>query len=90
MTNVSIVLWVLFGISAAIYWWVGKVYISQPKFNHPSIFWSPMRAKILLLAPQVGFLLAVVGGFVYTENGWWYLGAVVLGFIALSSRPSGF
>lgn len=90
MEITDILLWGLFGVSAAIYWWVGKVYISQPKFNHPAIFWNPIRAKVLLLVPQLGFLLSVTGGFIYTQNGWWYLGAVVIGFVALSSRPSGF
>lgn len=89
MTNIDISLWVLFAISAAIYWWVGKVHISQPKSNHPWVFSNPTWAKLLLTAPQAGFLLTVVGGFFDTENGWWYLGAVVLAIITLSSRPSG-
>ena len=90
MYNCGVMLWILFGVSAAIYWWVGKVYVSQPKFNHPSIFWNPTRAKILLVSPPIGFLLTIVGGFIYTENGWWYLGVVVIGLVALSSRPLSF
>lgn len=87
MTIIDIFLWAVFGVSAVIYWWVGKVYISQPKWNHPRIFWHTVRAKILMIAPQLGFLISLIGGFVYTQNGWLYLGAVLLTIIVFSSRP---
>lgn len=90
MGNTEIVLWVVFVISAALYFWVGKSFVSKPHFNVPRVFWSSAAAKAFLLAPQLGFLAVVIGGFVFTEHGWWFLGAVVAAVVILSSRPSAF
>lgn len=90
MRSIDIILWVLFGFFTAIYWWVGKIYISQPRFKHPRIFWNPISAKALVLTPQIGFLLCVISGFVYTSNGWWYLSAFIVSFVVLAPRPSAF
>ena len=82
----EVFLWILFGASAALYWWVGKVFVSQPKFNHPQLFWNPAVAKTLVAAPLLGFGAVAIGGFVFTANGWWFVGAVVAAFVLLSAR----
>ena len=90
MVMADILIWLALVVSAALYWWVGKVYVAQPKFNHPAIFWNATIATILLATPPLGLLLCVVGGFIYTDIGWWYLGAAVLASIALPSKPTRF
>lgn len=86
----EVVLWILFAVSAALYWWVGKVFVSQPKFNHPQLFWNPAVAKALVTAPLLGLGAVAVGGFVFTTSGWWFLGAVVAAFVLLAARPGAF
>jgi len=87
MSNIELFLWLLCVTSTLLHWWVGKVYISQPRFNHPRIFWNPIMANTLTIAPQLGFLLTVIGGFILTGNGWWYLGVVIFCGIVFSSMP---
>jgi hypothetical protein len=83
---VNIVLGLAFVMIAALHWWVAKAYLSQPRQNHPMIFWNPVRAAGLVIAPQVGFVLLVVLGFMFTNIGWWLLGVSVVTFIVLASR----
>jgi hypothetical protein len=83
-------LWFLLGVSALLFWWVGKVFISQPRFNHPRLFWNPAVAKILTTAPLLGLGAVAIGGFIFTTSGWWYLGAVLAVFFFLSSKPASF
>ena len=64
--------------------------MSQPKFNHPQLFWNPVVAKTLVRAPLFGLGAVVIGGFVFTTNGWWFLGAVVAAFLLLGVRPVAF
>ena len=85
MENTDIFLWFVFGISTILFWWVGKTFISQPDYNVPMIFRTPVIGKLLILLPQIGFLTVAVLGFVLTDNGWWFLGAVVTAVILLSS-----
>lgn len=75
--------------STALYWWVGKVYVSQPRFNHPQLFYNSILATVLVYLPYFGFLAIVVSGFILTEYGWWYLGATVAAFIAFAVKPAG-
>jgi hypothetical protein len=82
--------WALFAVSAALYWWVGKVFVSQPKFNHPRLFWKPAVAKALVTAPLLGFGAVVIGGFVFTTSGWLFLGSVVAAFVLLGVRAVAF
>lgn len=86
----EVLLWILFVVSAALFWWVGKAFVSQPRSNHPGIFWNSMVAKILVIAPLLGLGAVAVGGFVFTASGWWFLGAVVAAFLLLSPRTVGF
>lgn len=90
MENIGTILWVVYGVSAIVYLWVGKSFISQPDYDVPPIFRNPVVGKFLVLAPQLGFLAVVILGFVFTDNGWWYLGAVVAAVVGLSSRPQPF
>lgn len=86
----EVVLWILFAVSAALYWWVGKVFVSQPKLNHPQLFWNPTVANALVTAPLLGLGAVAVGGFVFTASGWWFLGAAVAAFLLLGVRPGAF
>jgi len=90
MGNLETILWSVFVFSAILFWWVGKSFMSQPDYNVPRIFRDPVVGKILILLPQLGFLIVVILGFVSTENGWWFLGAVIAAVVLLSSRPQPF
>jgi len=90
MLNAEIILWIIFGLSAALFWWVAKTFISQPDYNVPMVFRNPLVGKILVLAPQLGFLAVVVLGFVTTDRGWWFLGAVIVAVVLVSKRPQSF
>jgi hypothetical protein len=71
--------WVIFILSALLHRWVGKVYIFQPRYNHPEIFRThPFVTILLSFAPIFGFLTVIIGGFFYTDNGWWFLAAVIV------------
>lgn len=83
----EVVLWILFTVSAGLYWWVGKVFVSQPKHNHPQLFWNPAVAETLVTAPLLGLGAVAVGGFLFTTSGWWFLGAAVAAFVLLGVRP---
>jgi hypothetical protein len=83
----EVALWILFAVSTALYWWVGKVFVSQPKHNHPQLFWNQTVAETFVIAPLLGLGAVAVGGFVFTTNGWWFLGAAVAAFLLLGVRP---
>lgn len=83
----EIILWVIFCLSSFLYRWIGKVYVSQPRYNRPPLFWNPVRAKVVVAIPFLGFLLVVIGGFVYTDKGWWYLAAVIVAWFIFSEIP---
>jgi hypothetical protein len=42
---------------------------------------------IAVLLPIAGFIGVVIAGFVITNNGWWYLFASVLAFVAFAVKP---
>lgn len=90
MEDTEIILWVVFAVSAILFWWVGKSFMSQPDYNVPEIFRNPVIGKLLVLTPQLGFLAVAILGFVFTEDGWWYLGAVIAATVLLSSKPQQF
>lgn len=83
---------VLLGIAQVlnllIYRWVGAVYISQPRFNHPKIFHNPTSRSMLCYGPMVVMLILVVLAFVVTDFPWLFLGLTVAGFVAFSARPN--
>ncbi len=90
MSTVHIVLWLLLAVSVATYWWVGKVYISQPRFNHPALFWRSSIAKALVLGPQIVLAVVVIGGFFFTKSGWWFLGVAVAAVVLFAPRTATF
>jgi hypothetical protein len=82
-------IWTLFAISAAVYWYVSRSFMSQADWNVPAIYRNRVLARLLVIAPQAGFLLVPILGFLFTDHGWWYLGAVVAAVIVLApSRVS--
>ncbi|MFE8073524.1 hypothetical protein QQM79_20955 [Marinobacteraceae bacterium S3BR75-40.1] len=90
MHKIEMALWVIFVVSSGLYWWVGKIFISQPDYNVPQIFRNPMAARTFVLFPQLGFVAVVISGFVFTEHGWWFLGAIIGAVVLFSSRPQQF
>ena len=88
--SASVVLWVVFAVSAILFRYVGKSFISQPDYNVPEIFRNPGTAKLLVTLPQLGFLTVAILGFVLTDNGWWYLGAVITAVVLLAPKPRSF
>lgn len=90
MDDIYTILWVVFWVSAALHVWVGKVFISQPDYNVPAVFRNPLMGKVLVLTPQLGFLVVAIGGFLFTDHGWWFLGSVIATILIFSSRPESF
>ena len=90
MDDIKMYLWIAFGVSAVLYVWVGKSFISQPDYNAPEIFKNPFLAKVLVLAPQLGFLLVIICGFAFTSDGWWFLGSVIATAVIFSTKPGGY
>lgn len=90
MEHAEVILWIVFAVSAILFWWVGRSFMSQPDYNVPEVFRNPVIGKLLVLTPQIGFLAVAILGFVFTEIGWWYLGAVIVATVLLSSRPRSF
>ena len=89
MGSIEIGLWLSLVFTILVYIWVGKVYISQPRFNRPRLFWNPVVALILSNVPFVGFLGITIAGFILTEHGWWFLGVSVASFFIFAVRPQG-
>lgn len=88
METELVVLSVLQGANLLIYRWVGKVFLSQPRFNHPSIFHNATVASALLYGPMVMMAILVILAFFVTESPWLFLALTIAGFIAFSSRPN--
>ena len=84
MGDSSGILWLVYMISAALYWWIGK-YVAEPHFT-PLILRTPGVGKALMLAPQIGLASVVILGFMLTDYGWRYLVAVVATCIILAPR----
>lgn len=64
-----------------LYQWVGAVYVSQPRENHPAIFWNPVAATALTILPFAGFILVAICGFIYTSAGWYYLAGSIISWL---------
>jgi len=87
MENIDITLWIIFGFGTLLFWYIGKVYISQPDYNVPPIFRNPIIGKFLVLVPQIAYLAVAILGFILTDNGWRFLIAVIVAVIFLSPKP---
>lgn len=88
MNTSFIILGVLQAIFLFTYRWVGMVFISQPKINHPRIFWNPTSRLVLCYGPLAMMAVLVALAFMLTESPWLFLGLTVAGLIAFSSRPN--
>jgi hypothetical protein len=71
-----------------LYGWVGRVFISQPRWNHPAIFHNPVTRGVLVAGPLVAIVALVVCAFLFTNSPWLFLGLSVAGWVALSPRPN--
>ena len=54
-------------------WWVYYSYITQPKYNHPMIFWNPLMRMALVVGPSTCAILLVVFSFYQNIHPWWFL-----------------
>lgn len=65
-------------------WWVYHTYFTQPRYNHPRIFWNPVARFILEYGPTTGIIGLVVAGFFFTSHPWLFLllTVIVLGFFS--------
>lgn len=86
----EISLLVLGGLQALtlfIYSWVNKVYVSQPRYNHPMIFHNPTTCLLLIYGPYASSVTLVALAFFLTNSPWLFLGLTIAGFVAFSTRP---
>ncbi len=75
-------------INLLLYGWVGRVFVSQPRWNHPAIFHYAAVRSVLVIGPLVVMGALVVCGFLFTHSPWLFLGLTVAGWAALSPRPN--
>ena len=54
-------------------WWVYYNYTTQPKYNHPMIFWNPLMRLALVVGPTACAILLVVFAFHQNIHPWWFL-----------------
>lgn len=54
-------------------WWVYNAYYTQPKYNHPPIFWNPLARTLLVYGPLTGILGLVITAFFLTSHPWLFL-----------------
>jgi len=40
-------------IATGIYTWTVRVYYTQPRYNHPQLFWNTTRATVIIALPLV-------------------------------------
>lgn len=74
-------------VALLIYFWVGRVFISQPVTNHPGIFYDPTARFVLCYGPAVTMVISVVLAFVLTNSPWLFLGFSLAGWVVCSPRP---
>ena len=89
MESSNTIIWVIYSVITLLFWYVGTFFISQPDYNVPSIFRKPLLGKLLVLLPQLGYLAVIIFGFIFTDNGWWFLGSVIAAVLILSPQQQG-
>lgn len=87
METSLVILGIAQGVNLLVYRWIGAVFFSQPRFNHPMIFHNPTARLILCYGPMVTMAILVILAFALTESPWLFLGLTVAGFVAFSARP---
>jgi hypothetical protein len=75
-------------VALLLYRWVGKVFVSQPAYNHPGIFHDATARLLLCYGPLVVMAVLVILAFFVTNSPWLFLGLTIAGFIACSVKPS--
>ena len=70
-----------------LYRWVVRSFVSQPKYNHPAIFYNPTARLLLCNGPFVVGAVLIVLSFFMTMSPWLFLGLSIAGYIAFSGRP---
>lgn len=88
MDGTLLVLGVLQVIAILTFRWVGRVYMTQPSFNHPDIFRNPTVAAILVYGPIAAMVVMVVLAFLLTDHPWWFLALSIAGWVACSPSPN--
>lgn len=63
-------------------WWVYRSYYTQPRYNHPAIFWNPLTRTLLTCGPTIGIVGLVITAFFLTAHPWIFLifTLIVLGY----------
>lgn len=74
-------------INLMVFWWVNRVFVSQPRWNHPAIFHNAAARTVLLYGPILGMVALAIAAFVYTDSPWLFLGATLIGWVSASARP---
>jgi hypothetical protein len=54
-------------------WWVYNSYFTQPRHNHPPIFWNPLTRTLLIYGPSIGIIGLVIAAFFLTSHPWIFL-----------------
>ena len=88
--SATIWLTVAFVVTGLLHIWVGRVIVSQPRWNRPLPYMEPQFFGIAFLAPYVLFAALIFVGFLMTDYGWWFLGAAGLVCTAFAMRPNRF
>ena len=72
----------IFGIFQIIFiqigWWGYNSYLTQPRHNHPAIFWNPLARTLLIYGPTVGIVGLVIAAFFLTSHPWFFLGFTLI------------
>ncbi|MGQ0526714.1 MAG: hypothetical protein ACT4OY_01580 [Alphaproteobacteria bacterium] len=69
-------IWLLAALQVAfiwIGWWVYNSYFTQPRHNHPPIFWNPVARALLIYGPSIGIVGLVIAAFFLTSHPWPFL-----------------
>ena len=80
-------LWVLWMLNTALYYYVGRAMVSQPRHRHPRLFWNANVKVIALIFPMAGYIALVVAGFLVTDIGWRILAGSFGAYVLLAVRP---
>lgn len=54
-------------------WWVYNSYFTQPRHNHPPIFWNPLTRTLLIYGPSIGIVGVAIAAFFLTAHPWLFM-----------------
>ena len=75
-------------VNLLVYKWVGAVFLSQPRFNHPMMFHNPTARLLLAYGPLVIMVVLIVLAFFLTDSPWWFLAGSLVLWVAWSRMPN--